>query len=92
MPNAGRRTAYKRSAWKRGPQRQRVYERDGYRCRKCHRLGKQRGGPVTLSLQHLVPERVLAGREPRDHELITLCLSCHGKADGGRRYPPVSPF
>ena len=88
MPNAGRRKAYQTSRWKRGPQRTRVYERDGYRCRICKRLGRQKGGPATLSLQHLVPERVLArlGRDAFDHELVTLCLTCHGRMDGGRRY------
>lgn len=88
MPQAGRRAAYRKSAWKRGPQRTRVYERDGYRCKRCGRAGKQIGGDVTLSLQHLIPERVLTalGRGPEDHELVTLCLSCHGKEDGGRRY------
>lgn len=88
MPEAGKRAAYRRSSWKRGPQRKRVYERDGYRCRYCGRPGKQIGGNRVLSLQHLVPERVLArlGREPFDSELVTACLQCHGRADGGRRY------
>jgi hypothetical protein len=54
----------------------------------CGKLGKQKGGPATLTLAHMIPERVLAmfGREAEDHELTTVCRECHGRADGGRRY------
>lgn len=81
------RKSYQSREWK-VHQRKRVYERDGYRCRKCGAAGKQIGGRATLSLQHLIAEQVLAmrGRRAEDHELITLCLRCHGRADGGRRY------
>jgi 5-methylcytosine-specific restriction endonuclease McrA len=87
----GRNPAYQTAEWKRH-QRKRVYERDGYRCRKCGALGKQKGGKVTLSLQHMLPERLLRrlGRPAVDSELVTLCLSCHGKMDGGRRYARTS--
>ena len=89
MPNAGRRKSYATAEWKRH-QRKRVFTRDGFRCRYCGRPGKQIGGTRTLSLQHLIPERVLAnlGRAAFDSELVTACLQCHGRADGGRRYGP----
>lgn len=94
MPEAGRRKSYNTAEWKHH-QRRRVFERDGYRC-QAHRLGlpicgapgKQIGGTRTLTLAHLIPERVLAmrGRVAEDSELATVCRQCHGRADGGRRY------
>lgn len=88
MPEASKPgSIYQTSAWKR-KLRAEVLGRDGYRCRKCGALGKQRGGSATLSLQHVLPERVrLALRRPLSaSDLVTLCLPCHGRADGGRRY------
>jgi 5-methylcytosine-specific restriction endonuclease McrA len=89
LPNAGRRPSYQTNRWRRGPQRDRVYRRDGYKCRECGRAGKQIGGTRTLSLQHVVPERIITQirlEHIPDHWLLTLCLQCHGRADGGRRY------
>lgn len=88
MPGASKPgSVYRTTAWK-TTLRKAVYERDGFRCQKCGRLGRQMGGPVTLSMQHLIPERVrlALGRPLLAQDLVTLCLQCHGRADGGRRY------
>lgn len=82
-------SVYATAAWQR--QRARVLERDGFRCRFCGAPGRQIGGRVTLSIQHLIALRIWRARGGRDrdypdHLLATACLSCHGKQDGGRTY------
>ena len=68
--------------------RKEVLAQTGGRCACCGKLGKQAGGPVTLTIAHTLPERVrLALRRPLvPADCIPLCRSCHGKLDGGRRY------
>lgn len=77
-------------AWKQ--QRGRVFDRDGYRCRKCKAIGKQAGGFVRLICDH---KRVSLrtwrswGRAPEDYPdawCETLCDTCSGRKDGGVRY------
>lgn len=80
---------YSTHAWKgKGGLKEQCFTRDGFRCRACGRAGKQAGGTVTLSAAHKLPERVrkALGRPITVNDLVTLCLSCHGKLDGGRRY------
>lgn len=93
------RKSYQTRSWK-VHQRARVFGRDDYRCQAhrlglpvCGKLGKQKGGPVVLTLAHRIPERLLArlGREAEDHELVTVCRQCHGRSDGGRRYGRKQP-
>lgn len=89
MPNLGKPgSVYNSSSWKRGDFRKAVLAQTGGRCAKCGKVGKQFGGPVTLSVAHKLPERVrLALKRPLiPADCVPLCLSCHGKADGGRRY------
>jgi len=51
-------------------QRQRILERDSYRCIKC---GRRRLS--TLVLHHILP--VVFGGADQDFNLITLCETCH---------------
>lgn len=73
---------YRTQAWRR--QRERVIARDGGQCRACGRAGR--------SVQHLIPLRkwMASGGRPEqypDDRLVTLCVGCHGRMDGGRSYP-----
>lgn len=79
-------SVYSTAAWQR--LKLACFERDGWRCRRCGRLGTQKGGTVVLTCAHLLPERVrLALRRPLTiNDVATLCRQCHGKVDGGRRY------
>ena len=60
-------------------------KRDNYTCRECglpwYMLPR---GKSSLTAQHIRPIR--AGGTHDLGNLVTLCASCHGKADGGRRY------
>ena len=57
-------------------QRQRIYLRDGYRCRDC-------GTARDLTLDHIVPLVVEVKCNYRDAELVTRCRRCN--ASKGRR-------
>lgn len=63
-----------------------VKKRDGYRCRKCGRASRERGGTARLTVQHVRSERMYPYLALEPSNLITLCDRCHGRADGGRRY------
>lgn len=60
----------------RGPdwrvQRERAKQRDGHACQHCGKTGK-------LSVHHMTPYRV--SQDNRLSNLVTLCGSCHRKAD-----------
>jgi 5-methylcytosine-specific restriction endonuclease McrA len=56
--------------------RNRVLERDGWRCQEC---GSMKG----LEVHHMKPRSRLGGDVM--HNLITLCVSCHGKSHVRRR-------
>jgi 5-methylcytosine-specific restriction protein A len=59
--------------------RRRILRRDGYRCVMC-------GSPDNLSVDHIIPRVVRV--DNRDHNLRTLCQSCHDKVTvHGRRVP-----
>ena len=51
-----------------GTKRNRVYERDAYRCRYC-------GSYKTLTLDHLIP--VSQGGDNSDDHLVACCKSCN---------------
>ena len=56
--------------------RTRVLQRDGWRCQEC-------GSMESLEVHHMK----LRNRLGNDvmHNLITLCVGCHGKCHGRRR-------
>jgi 5-methylcytosine-specific restriction endonuclease McrA len=56
--------------------RNRVLERDGWRCQEC-------GSMEGLEVHHMKPRSRRGGDVM--HNLITLCASCHGKCHGWRR-------
>jgi hypothetical protein len=51
-----------------GTKRNRIYERDAYRCRYC-------GSYKTLTLDHLIP--VSQGGDNSDENLVACCKSCN---------------
>jgi ATP-dependent DNA helicase RecQ len=53
-----------------------VLERDGWRCQEC-------GSMEGLEVHHMKPRSQLGGDVM--HNLITLCVGCHGKCHGQRR-------
>lgn len=74
---------YDRSEYRRN--RKKAIERDGERCRICGRHWTQLPqGKRDLTAQHVVPHAI--GGTDDVSNLATLCRSCHGKQDGGRRY------
>ena len=56
--------------------RNRVLERDGWRCQEC-------GSMEGLEVHHMKPRSQLGGDVMRN--LITLCVDCHGKCHARRR-------
>jgi len=56
--------------------RTRVLERDSWRCQECGSMGG-------LEVHHIKPRGRL-GHDVMDN-LITLCVGCHSKRNGGRR-------
>jgi 5-methylcytosine-specific restriction endonuclease McrA len=56
--------------------RNRVLERDGWRCQEC-------GSMEGLEVHHMKRKSQLGGDVMQN--LITLCVSCHGKCHGRRR-------
>jgi 5-methylcytosine-specific restriction protein A len=82
---SSKRPIYQTSEWRKAT-RKRVLERDGYRCRVCHAAGKEIGGRVTLTVAHVIPERVRPDLGYVLENLRALCRACHGREDGGRRY------
>ena len=56
--------------------RARVLERDGWRCQEC-------GSMESLEVHHMKPRSLLG--DDVMHNLITLCVSCHGKRHRGGR-------
>lgn len=72
-----------------GSLRRRVFERDGYTCRKCHLRGyrlRHPSGAVTnptahpgvyLSIDHVIPQSM--GGESVEANLQTLCTDCNRK-------------
>lgn len=55
--------------------RKAVYKRDGYRCALCD-------SPRTIQIHHVMKRSQGGTNEP--HNLITLCMYCHGVAHGTR--------
>ena len=65
------------SRWQRT--RRRIFQRDGYRCRKCGRAGR-------LEVDHVVP--IEKGGAPwADSNLQTLCRGCHIEKTAAERQP-----
>lgn len=88
--NFGKGSIYASSTWKRGEFRKAALAQTAGRCAKCGVRGKTASPPgeATISLAHRIPEAVrLQLRRPlTPADVIPLCLRCHGKEDGGRRY------
>jgi 5-methylcytosine-specific restriction protein A len=84
MPIAKKGTVYNTQAWRRFAEA--IKRRDRYRCRTCGAPGTRIGGDATLSVQHVEPVREALHRQLDPVNCKTLCLHCHGKEDGGRRY------
>jgi 5-methylcytosine-specific restriction protein A len=74
-----KRSGYKGQRWQR--LRQRVLERDGYRCRECGRWGNQ--------VDTIVPVR-MGGAQFDMENCQALCHSCHSKKTA--REPRERPF
>jgi len=55
--------------------RERVFRRDGYRCRRCGARGRQIGGRATLHAHHQ------NGRSHDISNLVTLCGNCHADVE-----------
>lgn len=53
--------------------RKKVYERDGYQCRLCHKVGGE------LTLHHKIPIYADKKKVAVMNNLITLCRQCHWK-------------
>jgi hypothetical protein len=60
--------------WKRV--RERVLKRDGYLCRECKRYGSDVNAEM---VHHVKPFKDYPGLKTDTNNLISLCLSCHGK-------------
>lgn len=56
--------------------RERIYARDGYRCRYCKRGPGDGAMAVRLTLDHLRPAAL--GGSDEEGNLVTACLSCNG--------------
>lgn len=63
--------------------RQRVRERDGYRCRRCGKSEAEQGGRQ-MSVDHLMPFRTAETMEEANDlsNLASLCLVCHAYKTG----------
>lgn len=69
----GIRVALPGPSWKRV--RETTLERDGYECQMCGDGGDE----ATLDVHHIIP--LMAGGTNEEWNLITLCRTCHGKAE-----------
>jgi 5-methylcytosine-specific restriction endonuclease McrA len=58
-------------------------KRDGYRCQHCGKTQKQNGR--SLDVHHIRPFRLFDNYTDANEldNLISLCMSCHGKAEHG---------
>lgn len=56
-------------------QRTRIFERDGFRCKRCGR-GPSSTPPASLTVDHIIP--VARGGQNVDWNLQTLCSDCNG--------------
>ena len=63
------------SAWRK--LRKVVIERDGHRCTRC-------GTAKSLTVHHIIPVRKDPSMALELDNCVTLCRSCHGRAEGGR--------
>ena len=63
---------YQSKTWKR--KRESILRRDGYKCRRCKRYGRQRPATTVHHIKHFdeFPELALD-----NDNLISLCESCH---------------
>ena len=65
--------------------RRAVFERDGWRCRKCGRAGR-------LEIDHIVPMQREPGQDPFDpNGLQTLCRRCHIRKTAAENRRPLTP-
>ena len=64
------------------PTRKAVYRRDGYRCALCD-------STKGLQVHHAIPRS--QGGNNTEHNLITLCATCHATAHG-TRLPEVPDY
>lgn len=64
-------------------QRKLARKRDGYKCQNCGKTQKQNGR--SLDVHHIRPFRTFDNYEEANElsNLISLCMSCHGKAENG---------
>jgi 5-methylcytosine-specific restriction endonuclease McrA len=70
---AKKKTSYRGEGW--GETRRRVYERDNWSCAICGvKCGKKK-----IQCHHIVPFRI--SKDNSDENLITLCISCHGRIE-----------
>ena len=63
------------SAWRK--LRKQVLIRDGHQCTRC-------GSTKSLTVHHIIPVRTDPSLALEMDNCITLCRSCHGRAEGGR--------
>lgn len=79
---------YRGSNW--NEQRRLVHKRDGDTCQICHR--KRRKGERKFPIHHIRPYREFSGDYLAANDLrnlITLCHSCHPKAEHGKLAVPL---
>lgn len=65
---------YKTSRWE--AKRKRILKRDEHLCQECKRYGKRREG---TTVHHIHPLRERPDLRLTTWNLISLCLTCHGK-------------
>lgn len=65
--------------------RRTILDRDDYRCRLC-------GSYADLHVHHLTPVRYFAAPETANDafNLVTLCRSCHGRAEDRKHHNPLN--
>lgn len=65
---------YNTSKWER--KREVILKRDGYQCRHCKRYGKI---VPANTVHHIIPAAVRPELIYNNHNLLSLCTSCHEK-------------
>ena len=63
--------SYRGEDWEQ--QKQKIYERDGYSCQKCHNNGK------LIHVHHIIPYKI--SKDNQLTNLVCLCPRCHMKEE-----------
>jgi hypothetical protein len=61
------------------PLRAEILERDGHRCRYCHRDAQRSGAP--LEAHHVIKRSTTPRLKLDPDNLLTLCRDCHARTD-----------